>query len=273
MFYLSLVDKVNLSASIQDIPNLDQLLDTLGFTEWEIIVSTFALPSISFVGLVLCALSAWIFFQPKFKDPVFFYYRLLCIVYIIHLAHYIPRGLLFTPRYFPQINTFFTSIYLIYYSFISVFLFHFEETLQIAILLTRMKIFSPYVKKHFAALPRNVSIAFFLTCLVIEIPAAFLYKINALGVYSYHDSTVQQTATLYYYAVSDFGQTLFGKSLIAFSFYFLNLILSIVVGVALNIMSLLKYKSYVKERHKKEKTFNPGVQMPHGSNGGIKAQS
>ena len=110
MFYLSSVDKGNLSASIQDIPNLDQLLDTLGFTEWEIIVSTFALPSISFVGLVLCALSAWIFFQPIFKDPVFYYYRLLCIVYIIHLAHYIPRGLLFTPRYFPQTNTFFTSI-------------------------------------------------------------------------------------------------------------------------------------------------------------------
>jgi hypothetical protein len=216
---LSSINAGNASASIQDIPNLDQLLDTLGFTEWEIITSTFVLPSISFVGLVLCALSAWIFFQPKFKDPVFFYYRLLCIVYIIHLAHYIPRGLLFTPRYFPQINTYFTSIYLIYYSFISVFLFHFEETLQIGILLTRMKIFSPYVKKHFAALPRNVSIAFFLTCLFIETPAAFLYKINALGVYSYQDKTEQQTATFYYYAVSDFGQTLFGKSLIAFSFF------------------------------------------------------
>ena len=110
---LSSVDAGNLSASIQDIPSLDQLLDTLEFTEWEIITSTFVLTSISLVGIVLCALSACIFFQPKFKDPVFYYYRLLCTVYIIHLAHYIPRGLLSTPRYFPQINTFFTSIYII----------------------------------------------------------------------------------------------------------------------------------------------------------------
>jgi hypothetical protein len=156
-------------------------------------------------------------------------------------------------------------MYFIHYSFISVFLFHFEETLQIGILLIRMKIFSPYVKKHFNALPRNVSIAFFLTCLLIDISAAFLYKINALGVYSYQDRTEQQTTTLYYYAPSDFGQTLFGQFLLTFSLFFLNFILSIVVGVTLNIMSLLKYKSYVKERHNKEKTFNPSVQMPHGS--------
>ena len=251
---LSSINAGNASASIQDIPNLDQLLDTLGFTEWDIITATFALPSISLVGIVLCSLSAWIFFQPKFKDPVFYYYRLLCIVCIIHLAHNIPRGQLSTPRYFPQINTYFTSIYLIYHSFISVFLFHFEETLQIGILLTRMKIFSPYVKKHFNALPRNVSIAFFLTCLFIDISAAFLYKINALGVFSYQDRTEQQTATLYYYAPSDFSQTLFGKFLLTFSLFFLNFILSIVVGVTLNIMSLLKYKSYVKARRSKEET-------------------
>ena len=165
---LSSINAGNASTSIQDIPNLDQLLDTLGFTEWDIITATFALPSISLVGIVLCSLSAWIFFQPKFKDPVFYYYRLLCIVYIIHLAHNIPRGLLSTPRYFPQINTYFTSIYLIYHSFISVFLFHFEETLQIGILLTRMKIFSPYVKKHFNALPRNVSIAFNLGLITVS---------------------------------------------------------------------------------------------------------
>jgi hypothetical protein len=105
----------NLSVSTQEIPSLDQLLYVLGFTEWEIITSTFVLPALSFIGLVLCTLSFWIFLQEKFKDPVFFYYRLLCLVYIIHLAHNTPSGLLFTPRYFPKISTYSTSIYQIWH--------------------------------------------------------------------------------------------------------------------------------------------------------------
>ena len=72
-----------MTVSTQEIPSLDQLLYSLGFTEWGIIASTFILPALSFIGLLLCALSFWIFFQDKFKDPVFFYYRLLCLVYII----------------------------------------------------------------------------------------------------------------------------------------------------------------------------------------------
>ena len=150
----------------------------------------------------------------------------------------------------------------------SIFLFHFEETLQIGILLTRMKIFSPYVKKHFNALPRNVSIAFFLTCLCIDTPLAFLLKIDSLGAYSYYDASKkqQQTTSFYFYAPSDFSQTLLGKSVQGVSYFFLNLFLSIVVGVALNTVSLLKYKLYVKERHSKDETYSLGVQMSHLTN-------
>jgi hypothetical protein len=154
MSNLSLSERLshNLSVSSQEIPDLDQLMDLLGFTEWEIITSTFVLPALSFIGLVLCTLSIWIFFHEKFKDPVFFYYRLLCLVYIIHLAHNIPGGLLFTPRYFPKISTYSTAIYQIYYGGFATALFlHFEETLQIGILLTRMKIFIPFVRRHFIA--------------------------------------------------------------------------------------------------------------------------
>jgi hypothetical protein len=62
----------NKSVQVQDMPSLDQLLNMLGFEEWQIITSKFVLPSLSFVGLILCTLSGWIFFREKFKDPVFF---------------------------------------------------------------------------------------------------------------------------------------------------------------------------------------------------------
>ena len=118
---------------------IDQLLDLLGFDMRKTLVVSFILPSMNLLGTMFCSLSAFIFFRRKFVDPVFYYYRLLCIVYIIHLVHNIPAGLLCSPRYFTQMNSYFTSIYLIYYIFMSSFLFHYEDVLQMAILLTREK--------------------------------------------------------------------------------------------------------------------------------------
>ena len=88
---------------------IDAFLDALGYTPWLTILSTFVLPVISFIGAILCSLSAFIFLQPKFKDPVFFFYQLLCLVYIVHLIHNLPNGLLFSLRYYPQIDTYWSS--------------------------------------------------------------------------------------------------------------------------------------------------------------------
>ena len=87
--------------SLPNTPSLEEFLFMLGYEEWQILTATFALPSLSFIGIILCSLSAWIFFREKFKDPVFFYYRLLCLVYIIHLAHNIPKWYLFFTPIFP----------------------------------------------------------------------------------------------------------------------------------------------------------------------------
>ena len=153
--------------------SLNQLLDSLGFDPWKTIISSFVLPAISFLGLILCSISAWIFFHKKFKDPVFYYYRLLCLVYIIHLMHNIPRGILFSPRYLHNINTYISSLFLMYYSSLSYFLFHFEETLQMAILLTRMKIYNSFVKKHFSSKPHSKTL--FVQTLFVQGSFAFAF--------------------------------------------------------------------------------------------------
>jgi hypothetical protein len=239
----------NLSVSTQEIPSLDQLLYVLGFTEWEIITSTFVLPALSFIGLVLCTLSFWIFFQEKFKDPVFFYYRLLCLVYIIHLAHNIPAGILFTPRYFPKISTYSTSFYQIYYGFITSLFLHFEETLQMGILLMRMKIFIPFVRRHFTLSPQIVSLIFFFTCLLIDLPILFTSKVDSIGTfYIFNESNGSKQILQFYSATSsEFSATLLGQILAGFT-AFTNVFLSTLVGIILNIVSFVKYKLYLKER-------------------------
>jgi hypothetical protein len=246
----------NLSVSTQEIPSLDQLLYVLGFTEWEIITSTFVLPALSFIGLGLCTLSFWIFFQEKFKDPVFFYYRLLCLVYIIHLAHNIPAGILFTPRYFPKISTYSTSIYQIYNGgFAAILFLHFEETLQMGILLMRMKIFIPFVRRHFTLSPQIVSLIFFFTCVCIDFPVLFSAQVSSIGTYYTFDSNGSKNyVEFYYFSSSEFSATFLGRLLSGFT-AFANLFLSTLVGIILNIVSFVKYKLYLKERRIKAEAY------------------
>jgi hypothetical protein len=240
-------------------PSLDHLLDTFGFDAWKTIIASFILPMTSLVGLALCLLSVWIFSHEKFKDPVFFYYRLLCIIYIIHLMHNIPRGIFFSPRYLQNINTYISSIYLIYSACFTSFLFHYEETLQMAILLTRMRLFSPFVKKHFTSKPWLISLSFFLACLLINIPFIFALKVESFGSYSYEEDSSKvskRIAYFYYFKSSDFSMSPTGRLLLGFTGPFLKTIVLVIVDVALNVVSVSLYRTYIRERREKENALN-----------------
>ena len=69
---------------------LNELLAELVFDNVKTVTTTFCLPLVNMIGLVFCSVSAWIFYQSNFSDPTFFYYRLLNLVYIVHLIHNIP---------------------------------------------------------------------------------------------------------------------------------------------------------------------------------------
>jgi hypothetical protein len=206
---------------INSMPTLDELLDSLGFSEWITFTASFVMPLLCLIGIILCSISVFIFFRPCFLSSIYFYYRFLCIVYIIHLIHGLPLSLLFSPRYFPSMNTYISSMYLIYYGFISTLLFHFANILQMANLLDRMKMFSPFLMRHFSTSPRIVSLAIFLTCFLIDSPAAFLLKIKSFGTYYYFVSLDQkQSAAFFYVDPSDFSSTSFLKIILIFTQFF-----------------------------------------------------
>jgi hypothetical protein len=192
--------------------SLDSLLDSLGFDEWKTVTVSIVMPVIIVLGIVFCSLSAFIFFRRVFIDPIFLYYRLLCLVYVVHLVHNIPLCIIYSPRFFPRINTRFSGIVQIYNAIFVYFLQHFESTLQMAILLTRMKLYSPFVEKHFSASPRCIALAFFITCLLIDIPFALAFKVNTFGTYFYLDqSNKRLNGTFYYMDSSDFSLSPFGR--------------------------------------------------------------
>jgi hypothetical protein len=240
-------------------PSFDELLDSLGIDQWSTVVTSFVLPSISLLGIILCSLSAYIFFQRKFVDPVFFYYRLLCLTNVLHLTLGILYGLLRTPRYFPEMNTYFSSIYIIFYNVTTALLFHFEDTLQMAILLTRMKIFSPFVNEHFTLKPKFLSLIFFLACLCIDLPLIFAFKVHSKGTFTYYErNSKQQKMNNEFYSVvpSEFSSTPVGQILYGFTIFFLNLFLTLVADLCLNIVSVYQYKSYLREKKKRDEAYS-----------------
>jgi hypothetical protein len=240
----------SLNETVANLPSIDQLLLQLGFETWQTTIKTFVLTPINLIALGFCSFSLWIFYRSSFVDQIFFYYRLLCFIYILKLIHNIPFGILFSPFYFPWVNTYGINVYRIYYTFVSSLFFHYENAIQMGILLHKMKLFSPFVRKHFTATPHVVSCSLLLTCLFIDLPLLFAFKIVPLGSYYYIDSSgVKHKCTLYFLESSEFSLTVFGKILLGLTAFFLNFFLSLCVGVKLNIISYIKYKSHVRKRH------------------------
>ena len=179
------------------------------------------------------------------------------------MVHNISFGLLFSPRYFTKINTYFTSLFIIYYSAVATVFFHFEETLQMPILLTRMKIYNSFVKKHSSSKKWVISLALFLTCFSIDCPIFFALKVDSFGTFYYYDTLTnqKQNGTFYFYTSSDFSLTPFGQILLALTSPFQNLFLSTFVGITLNIVSLSLYRTFVKERREKQEKYSIRIIM------------
>ena len=119
------------------------------------------------------------------------------------------------------------------------------------ILLAKMKVFSPFVKKHFSSTPKQVSLAFFLTCFLIEFPYLFAFKVNPSGSYYYYDSNgLKQTTVYYSQASSDFSATWFGQILLGFTQFFLNQFLMLLIGITLNIVSIYLFETHLRQKRR-----------------------
>ena len=104
---------------------LNELLDSLGFDAWKTLTASFVLFSFNLMGVVFSSVSFWIFTRRQFRrETVFFYYRLLSLVFLLHSLHSLPLAICYSPRYFKeitQLNTRHSSIYLIVNNLVSNF--------------------------------------------------------------------------------------------------------------------------------------------------------
>ena len=244
-------------------PNMTlyELLDSFGFDAWKTITEQIALPILNLFGLILCSISTFIFFQMrKFQDPIFVYYRILCLLYCFSCLENIPMGVLFSARYFPHMNTYASTVYQIVYAFIGNLIFHYQELLQIAILLTRMAIFDTFLETKFKPYsPKLVSLLLFIVSFVINLSAAFSSTIVVLGEYVYYDAktNVKQRGIIYDFVNSEFVDSKLGSLVLGFTYFILNVTCTLFVGIVLNIVSFVQYKLYLRKRRLELMRRNP----------------
>ena len=246
--------------------SLEELLDSLGFELWEEILNQFVLPSFNLTSILTCSICAWIFFKKThvFSDPVFFYFRILSLLYILCSCTNLTMQLCFSPRFLPSflVNTHFCSILSAICLPLITDLLHVCSVLDICVLLTRMKIFDPFVKKHFTVSPRTICLILVFICLLVEAPICFILKVVSFGDYYYLDYRgAIQYGSYYNNATSDFGLSLLGQLTIVLNYVFGQLF-TLIVCVVLNIVSVLKYKLYLRRKKQAAEELRANTNRP-----------
>ena len=126
---------------------IDELLTLAGFIPFDLITW-------QFVFAFFCFLSLLVFFSRKkasndFRtEPVYVYFKVMSIIYLIHSLGLIPHGFCFTAKYFPQMDCHACIIFqLVYMPFSNIF-FHYTGVLELAVVLDRMKVSNLKVYPH-----------------------------------------------------------------------------------------------------------------------------
>ena len=131
---------------------IDVLLSMAGFIHFDMIMFQFVMPTIGILGALLCSFSVYIFFRaaPPNKgfnnEPVYVYFKIISVVYLIHSLALIPHGFCFTAYYFPQMNVQACIIFQLGYLPVSNLFFHYTAILEFIIVLDRLKVNYNYFK-------------------------------------------------------------------------------------------------------------------------------
>ena len=111
-----------------------------------------------------------------------------------------------------------------------------------------MKLLSPFVAKHITISPKIISLIFFMVCLMISLPIAFISTVGSLGDYYHFDSNhSKQVGTFYSYVNSEFAKSSLGQLATLVSYVF-SILFTLIATVTLNMASFVLYKAYLKKR-------------------------
>ena len=228
--------------------SLSQLIDRLGYISFNIWAYLAGIPVIGVLGLILCSINACILFRKVFRQPEYVYYRMITLIFILHLVLSIPYGICYTPLYMPLMDMQACSTLRIVYIPFSNLSFHFTAVLEIAVLFERMKNFSPLIKKYFTRSPLIIALALFVVCFAVDFFFSFVYVPSpGFNFYFFDSGGVKRQGTLYIMIVSKLATSPYGFMGVV-SVYIVRDLFTLIVSVTLNIVSLIQLRRYIRKK-------------------------
>ena len=239
---------------------LIDILDALGFIQVDVMIYQFVIPIVGCVGSVFAAISVIIFFNSKYNTPIFVYFRVLSLIYLLLLMACVTYGFCFTPQFFPSMESQWCAYYQLVYLPFSGWVFFYATCIEMGILLERLKIFRPILKRYCSLTPRVYCLACFVGSVLETGFFVLLFKPSDGDTYYYFDKRgAFRQNKFYYVTTSDFaasprGQIVFFVGLVVGQF------IPMIVSVSLNTALLVHMKRYL---HKKAKKFKLNSSIAH----------
>ena len=128
---------------------------------------------------------------------------------------------------------------------------------------TNIKNFSAIVKKYYTCSPGIICLIMALVCCLINTPFAFNYQSVYAGDYTYNNGN--KINKLYVLLRTDEASSTIGQTVII-SLYVVRDILTLIVGIVLNLVLLVQMRNYLIERAKR---FGPNTSVGSGSMNGV----
>jgi hypothetical protein len=235
--------------------SFDQLLDSFGTSLLIDYIYLIGLVPMSLIGSILCSINVLVFFQKEFKPRIYFYYRILSIIQVVHLITSIFYGISYSPRVITLFNIEVSAFYTVYYIPIANCCFYYSGLIEIAILLDRLIIFNAKIRSLYTISPQKMSFILFLVCFTVNFFYFFAFraKEETINYYDNRGNFVQQVVYLIRY--SQIALTKYGK-ITMIIMYFVRDILTLVTSIFFNILSAYFLKKYLKNKARTSEASN-----------------
>jgi hypothetical protein len=254
-----------MSINISDVdPNLILNMSTYDYIGFSFIplndiLYTYPNTIISIIGSILNIFCVIVYFKKEFNSPMFFYFRILSICFLIQNLTAIPYSLCNAPRYQSEELRKPCAYYITSYVAFGSLLAYYESVLEIAILLDRLRTFNNTIKKYLTLTPQKFSILLFVICLLVDLFYMVVFTPQEFAWYNYKEDGTLERKSVWFVVATTFATSSIGRILTVLT-YFVREFVTIIFTVGFSIFLLNYMRAYFKNKAKMAK--KPAVTAP-----------
>jgi hypothetical protein len=213
------------------------------------ILYLYPIPIISAIGSILNIFIVVVFFKKEFNSPMFFYFRILSICYLIQNVTGIPYAICNAIRYVEDEQRKLCAYYLTSYLAFGSLSTYYQSVLEIAILLDRLKTFNKTIKKYFTLSPQKFSLILFIICFLIDLFYMFAFSPEEFVWYNYIEDGTLDRKSIWVVLPSTFASSSIGRIFLILT-YVIREFVTIIFTVGYSIFLLNYMREYFKNKAK-----------------------